>query len=31
MGAKELIIIVEKLYRFFILVSIWLSGVAGQI
>jgi len=31
MGAKELVIIVEKLYRFFILTSIWLSGVAGQI
>jgi hypothetical protein len=29
MGAKELIIIVEKLYRFFILISIWFSGVAG--
>jgi hypothetical protein len=31
MMAKELILIVAKLYRFFILISIWLSGVAGQI
>ncbi|MHC4690999.1 MAG: hypothetical protein ACYS5F_15440 [Planctomycetota bacterium] len=31
MSAKKRIIIVEKLYRFFILISIWLCGVAGQV
>jgi hypothetical protein len=30
-SAKKRIIIVEKLYRFFILISIWLCGVAGQV
>ena len=28
---EKIIVIVEKLYRIFILISIWLSGVAGQI
>jgi len=31
MRAKELIIIFEKFHRLFILISIWFSGVAGQV